>query len=451
MLRALRRFSRVRQRPMQQLCADSAAYKSGVALRLGLLSLPLTGHLNPMLALARALQERGHQVLFFNLPDIRSVSLAAGIPFIPFGGEEAPVGYVPNLLKPLATLSGLPIIEDWFQRLLPDLLGILFQHLPDALTHNPVDGLIIDAAYRSAPLVAMQRHIPFLQIWLPMHYDLSGSTPIPTFSWPPEKTPEALARNKEALQQLAQLAARTSAMGAAYAEQVGLEIDLRVPAALASPLGILTQSPQEFDFPNSSLPTQLRYVGPLQHDATRASIAFPWDKLDGRPLVYASLGTLVNGSENVRNLLLQAMSMLPELQFVLTLGGSDPSATSGKRPSNVMVVEEAPQLEVLKRASLCITHAGLNTVLECLRLGVPMVAVPIGFDQPGVAARIAYHQVGEKIELDELTADRLIRTIRQVLHDGKYQSNAAHFKAVLAENYALDKAARLVEDLFAQK
>jgi zeaxanthin glucosyltransferase len=63
------------------------------------------------------------------------------------------------------------------------------------------------------------------------------------------------------------------------------------------------------------------------------------------------------------------------------------------------MVNTAPQIELLKRAPLCITRAGLNTVLEALAQGVPIVAIPIGFDQPGVAARVAYHGVGEFVEV----------------------------------------------------
>ncbi len=420
-------------------------------MKIGFLSLPLTGHLNPTLALAGALQKRGHEVVFFNLPDIEQISSVAEIPFVPFGSDDASVGYVPNLLGPLAGLSGLNVVEDWFQRIIPALLDIVFKHLPEVLASNPVDGLIIDAAYNTAPLVAIHGCVPFLQLWLPMHYDLSGSTPIPTFDWLPEQTPEAIARNKEALQQMAQQAALGFAKGAAYAKAVGLSVDLHDPAALASPFAILTQTPKEFDFPDSSLPLQLRYLGPLQADAPRAPVPFAWEQLDGRPLVYASMGTLVNGSEVIRDALLQAMRALPELQCVLTLGGSEVPANHQNSPENIIVVKQAPQLDLLRRASLCITHAGLNTVLECLQLGIPMVAIPIGFDQPGVATRIAYHHVGETISLETLTADRLVELIRQVLHDPSYRRSTAHFKTLLAAKYSLDRAAELVEQAFAAR
>jgi UDP-glucoronosyl and UDP-glucosyl transferase len=50
---------------------------------------------------------------------------------------------------------------------------------------------------------------------------------------------------------------------------------------------------------------------------------------------------------------------------------------------------------------VALTHAGANTVLESLSAGVPMIAIPIGFEQPGMAARVAYQGVGEFIEEEQ--------------------------------------------------
>jgi zeaxanthin glucosyltransferase len=88
---------------------------------------------------------------------------------------------------------------------------------------------------------------------------------------------------------------------------------------------------------------------------------------------------------------------------VLSVGNNLRIEDLGPIPSNAIVVSKAPQIELLKRAALCITHAGINTALESLAQGVPMVAIPIGFDQPGVAARIAYHGAGEFVEVGDLT------------------------------------------------
>jgi zeaxanthin glucosyltransferase len=94
---------------------------------------------------------------------------------------------------------------------------------------------------------------------------------------------------------------------------------------------------------------------------------------------------------------------------------------------------------------LCVTHAGLNTTLEALAQGVPMVAIPIGYDQPGVASRIAYHGVGEFVELEDLTVERLSELIQQVRTNRSYQARACHMQRVISQTHGLDLAADLIE------
>src|SRR5262249_46371389 len=105
----------------------------------------------------------------------------------------------------------------------------------------------------------------------------------------------------------------------------------------------------------------------------------------------------------------------------------------------------APQIELLKRATLTITHAGLNTALESLAQGVPMVAIPIGYDQPGVAARIAHHGVGEFVPVEDLDADRLRPLIQRVLTISSYGERARSFRDVIAQAHGLDVAADVIE------
>lgn len=102
----------------------------------------------------------------------------------------------------------------------------------------------------------------------------------------------------------------------------------------------------------------------------------PWEKLNGKPLIYASLGTLVNGLPQLHAAILSAAAQLLDVQIVFSIGANIDPATLGKIPANTLIVPAAPQAELLKRAALCITHAGLNTVQEALQAGVPMVAIP---------------------------------------------------------------------------
>jgi MGT family glycosyltransferase len=160
------------------------------------------------------------------------------------------------------------------------------------------------------------------------------------------------------------------------------------------------------------------------------------------------MGTLVNGLDQVYRTILEAVRRLSGTQLVLSVGSNVSAEALGSIPSNAIVVPKAPQIELLKRAALCITHAGLNTTLESLAQGVPMVAIPIGFDQPGIAARIAYHKVGEFVDPGELTLERLSELIRKVRTNPSYRMRARYLQKAIARTRGLDVAAQLIEQAF---
>jgi MGT family glycosyltransferase len=109
------------------------------------------------------------------------------------------------------------------------------------------------------------------------------------------------------------------------------------------------------------------------------------------------------------------------------------------------VVEYAPQLEILKQATLMITHAGMNTTMECLMNGVPMVAIPVTNDQPGVAARIAWTGAGEAIPLSRLSVPKLRGAIQRVLTEESYKNNASRLQDAIAHAGGVSRASDIVE------
>ena len=80
-------------------------------------------------------------------------------------------------------------------------------------------------------------------------------------------------------------------------------------------------------------------------------------------------------------------------QLVISLGGAIDSNCFHELPGNPLVLNYVPQLELLKKVTLTITHGGMNTVLECLSNGVPMVVIPIANDQPGIASRVVWRRM----------------------------------------------------------
>jgi UDP:flavonoid glycosyltransferase YjiC (YdhE family) len=96
-----------------------------------------------------------------------------------------------------------------------------------------------------------------------------------------------------------------------------------------------------------------------------------------------------------------ALAKHKDLQLVLSVGDQVDPNQIGPFPTNAIIVKRGPQLELLKQTSVCITHAGLNTVLESLAQGVPQVAIPVTYDQPGVAARMMEKRTGVVTSLDK--------------------------------------------------
>jgi len=414
-------------------------------MKLGFVSMPLSGHLNPMTALGRWVQSRGHEAVFLGVPDIEPFVRAAGLRFVPLGEKEFPAGSVDKLWSRVARRQGLDVVRYTCRELNPNLIRVGLEYLPATLQRTGVDAVVIDTISFFHELAPMSMGMPYVHIWNVLHLDFSGLTPVGFFTWPHDTTREGLERNAEALQEAGALFAPMIAAARPYAEKMGLEIDFSDPGSTASKLAVITQTPREFDFPGAPWPPQFHYAGPFHDHAGREPVSFPWEKLTGAPLIYASLGTLVNGLNHVYSAILRAVEKLPGTQVVLSVGKNLAVDELGPIPSNVIVVRSAPQIELLKRATLCITHAGLNTALESLGQGVPMVAIPIGYDQPGVAARIAHHGVGEFVELEEVSPEGLRGLIQKVMENPSYAEKARFFEEVIARTRGLDVAADVIE------
>jgi len=168
--------------------------------------------------------------------------------------------------------------------------------------------------------------------------------------------------------------------------------------------------------------------------------------LTGQLLIYASMGTLQNRLLWVFQMIAEACMGL-DAQLVISLGGGNSSDFLPEFPGNPLVVGYAPQLELLQKATLVITHAGMNTTLESLTNGVPMVAIPVTNDQPGVAARIARAGAGEVVPLGKVSVKRLQKAIKQVLTDDSYKKNALMLQEAIRRAGGVSRAADIIEQV----
>jgi zeaxanthin glucosyltransferase len=404
-------------------------------MKLGFICPNAAGHLNPITALARQLQARNHDVVFLYS------SGAAGLPFVPGPDKDD----IHETIAEVSKLQGEEAFKFGLSWLMTQTERIL-KSLPAIVQANGVDALVIDTVQFYAELGALQLGMPYIHVSAAMYHDYSGNTPLCHYGWPHQTTPAALARNREGVAKFAKLLESGNAGIRAYAESVGLKIDWEDPGSTLSPLATITQVPRAFDFESSHWPSQFHHTGPFHDGKGRLKVDFPWERLTGEPLIYASMGTIMNGRVDVVRTIVAALAKHKDLQLVLSVGDQVDPEQIGPVPNNAIIVKRAPQLALLKQTAVCITHAGLNTVLESLAQGVPQVAIPVGLDQPGVAARIADKKTGVVTSLDKLTTEHLSTLLNEVLNNSTYRDNAGKLKKAIAEANALSVAADLIEE-----
>ena len=404
-------------------------------MKLGFICPNVPGHLNPMTALARQLQARHHDVVFLYSSE------AAGLPFVPSDEKDQFNENRPEISK----MHGEDALQ-FASHLVMAQTESMLKTLPTVIETNDVEALVIDSVNFYTELAAIQLGMPYLHVACAMHFDYSGRTPLCLYGRPHQTTPQALARNREDVAKFVKILKNANAGVKAYAEKVGLEVDWDDPSSTISPLGWITQVPRAFDYESSHWPPQFHHTGPFHDGKGREQLNFPWERLTGEPLIYASMGTILNGRLDVFRTIVAALAKHHDVQLVLSVGDQIDPQQIGSVPSNTIIVKRAPQLDLLKLTSVCITHAGLNTVLECLAQGVPQVAIPVTFDQPGVAARIADKQTGVVTSLDKLTPDHLSSLLNEVLTNPVYRKNARKIQEASAEADGLSAAAGLVEE-----
>jgi zeaxanthin glucosyltransferase len=416
-------------------------------MKIGFISLSVPGHFNPMSAVARQLQSRNHDVVMLSLPSIEPLASAANLPFIPFGEKEFPTEHTSEVVGTLSRLKGEEALQFTISAV-ARVMTVKWRELPKLLSSNGIDALVLDDYDFYSGVVPMYLGMPYAILANAFHFDYSGYTPLCVYGWAHENTPEARERNRQGVSKFTQMLIRINAEMIAEVERAGIKPNWEDPSSLFSDRPWITQCPREFDFENPHWPDQFHYAGPFHDGEGRPELIFPWDRLTGEPIVYASMGTVQNGNADVFRTIVAAVPKHKGAQLVLSIGNVLRPEQIGPVPTNAIVVNHAPQLELLKKASVCITHAGFNTVLEALTQGVPQVAIPITNDQPGVAARIAVHQTGVVDSLEKLTVSHLSALIDEVLSNSMYRDNARKFQQTIAKTNGLSRAADLLEEAF---
>lgn len=414
-------------------------------MHIGLACPELSGHLNPMTTLGRELLRRGHRVTVVARPDGAAKATAAGLGFAPIGAAEFPRGAIAAQSAALGGMTALRALRYTID-MMRQAAEVTLRDLPAVIAGEGIDAFLVDQVNPAAGTVAEIAGLPFVKVANALALNRDPACPPALLPWKYRPGPLGRLRNAVGNGLLHRLIAPVRDAINAHRVRHGLAVRVTedAPAFLAE----IAQQPFFFDFPRARPEPRLHFTGPW-HGAGGGEVPFPWERLDGRPLVYASLGTLQNRLGEMFATIAAAVAAL-DVQLVISLGAADQDAAgvAARCPGAPIVVPVAPQLALLDRATLAITHAGLNTALESIARGVPMVAIPITNDQPGVARRLEWLGLGAVVLPRQLTATRLRRAVERVLGDPGYRTRARARAREIAGGDGVGRAADIVEEAF---
>lgn len=370
-------------------------------------NIPATGHINPTSGVVSELVTRGEEVLYVNAPETQPLIDRMGARFVPYPTSDgltalmarASGGDIPGNALALAEIGAslMPFVLDLLRRERPDY--VIFDSLA-AWGKQGAQILGIPAAASISTFVLTPGYVP------PMPISTIISTAISALRV-----------------QIPYWRVARSARHKFGAQPVGLFGSVMSTGAL----NIVYTSAALQPFVER-LGDEYRFVG-TSIAARPASTDFPFEQITRSPLIYISLGTINNQNLDFYRACFSAFADHPG-QFILSAGQKTDLKQLEPIPANFIVRNFVPQLDVLQRTDLFITHGGMNSVHEGLYYNVPLVVIPQQFEQASVAARIvelgAGLALGNRLPFGQVTAAELRRAVEQAFAAReRYQQVAA--------------------------
>jgi UDP:flavonoid glycosyltransferase YjiC (YdhE family) len=366
------------------------------------------GHLQPLLPYARALRARGHEVAVAAPESVKAKLESAGLAhtLVDHAGDAA--------LAPLWAHA---------QTLGPE----------EAARFFACEVFIGKSAAAALPklLDAMRASRPDLVIRESAEF--AGAVAADAAGVPHARVAVHLASSEEAIFGAAQIGSAVDALR----ERAGLSPD---GGAWLSAEPIFAAFPAALEDPSIAPSGRAPFRARMPLSPAGSSAGSRWAAAaDARPLVYVTFGTIAGGNPKTQEVFraaLEAVAGLP-VRVLLTTGPAMDAGALGAVPSNVEVEAFVPQEEVLPHVAAVLCHGGSGTMLGALAHGVPLVAAPLGADQPFNGRQIARAGAGLTVDAD---ARAMRAALERVLADAEIRRNAQRIAAEMAALPALDQA-----------
>lgn len=405
------------------------------------------GHMFPMGSLGLALRRRGHQVTLVAREKAADMAEQMELAFhpLPCDGKEPKKRPVQVRLAAAVRMGWAMALQTRFTWRAEMILA----GAPEALRELNVDAVLVDQTIIAGGSVAAHLGLPYATVCSALMWHEEEDVPPPYTGWSYSTSRRARLRNRCGYRAWWQYLRPAIRVLNTQRRQWGLP-PVKRTSDLLSPYAQFSQLCRELDFPRRELSDACHYVGSLASARPPRDDDFPWDRLDGRPLIFGSLGTVRTGRDwKVFRKIATACAGL-DAQLVISLGrwqgdGDQMREKLGSLDGDPVVVDFAPQLALLDRAAVMITHAGQNTVLETLSRGVPMVAMPRSADQPALASRVDYSGVGLRVSFHRSSSQQLGDAVRRVLTEDSFRQRAGQMQQHLQTAGGAPGAAEIME------
>ncbi|HEX6784431.1 MAG TPA: glycosyltransferase [Sphingomicrobium sp.] len=394
---------------------------------------PLRGHLAPLSVLAEELIGRGHQVTFVHQKDARDLVDARGASFGPIGEDQPSID---RWTGPMARIRHALDLNGTMRRM--EGFTTMFCAEAPALLHRlKVEAIISDQLEPAGGMVADHLRLPFVSVATALPMNREETVPPPFVNWSYSASRHGVKRNMGGWNITDLLMRSVNANIAANAKRLGISDRNRIEDCLSSLLQ-LAQIPRALDFPRSRLPQSFHYVGPFRRPSTGQSFL----AADSRPTAYATFGTLQGSRLSIFERLAAACDAL-KIRLVIALGGPH----RGKLPllaGKPLVHEWVPQDLVMNEIDLVLCHGGMNTTLDALASGLPLLVMPMAFEQPGIAARVERSGAG-LMASNRSQAMTFKKKIGRLLSERQFRKGALAMQGAIAASGGTKRAADLIE------
>jgi MGT family glycosyltransferase len=416
---------------------------------------PFPGHIHPNVAIARALQRRGHEAAFYTGTSLTRSLEDEGLRVFPF--RRVDEQHVEESVLRLDAMS----LQWWrgaqrkkmLQRWLLGTVAGQLDDLKDVYNTWRPDVLVCDPAMWGPLLVVHETERTPLAVMSYVAACMLPGPEGPIVGLPLPRAGTATARfGRRVLRSIAHAVSSDVRRSAdALRAEHGLQPIGTTVTAFAGkmPLYLVPSSPG-YDRHRRDLPPSVQYVGPCQWDKPGSAPPPPWltELPRDLPIAYVTEGTMHSKEPRLLRASLQGLAGL-SIRVIATTGKRrDPrSLDLGVIPENARVERWVPHSDLLPRLDVLVTTGGTGTVLAALCAGVPLVIVPMAWDQPENAWRVAEAGAGIRIPPGDCTPEQIRAAVDRVLKDDSFKRNARRLGAELSRYGGADQAAELLEVL----